>query len=294
MNCHSKGLVSIIIPCYNQAGFLSQTLNCIKYQAYDNWECIVVNDGSSDNTEKIAQKYCDEDARFRYVYKTNGGLSSARNQGLKEAKGEFIQFLDSDDIIGENKLKRQVEEITARNVDIVLSSCYMFEKSLKFPFLRIDFQHLSTNFHEDILLKWDNEFTIPIHCALLRADFFGEGKILFDEVLKAKEDWYMWFNLSKLTNRVFCDNTCDVYYRWHINSMTKDSLIMLRNQMEAIFKIDSEISDSDLRERFRLTLADKVGKPFQERAFKLGKKIGYIYGAINRPLQGILYYFGLK
>ena len=87
-------LISVIIPCYNQAHFLDETLNSILTQSYDNWECIIINDGSLDATEKIGLDWSNKDSRFKYVKKENGGLSSARNKGLELAKGDFIQFLD--------------------------------------------------------------------------------------------------------------------------------------------------------------------------------------------------------
>ena len=75
-------LVSIIVPCYNQAQYLPETLDSVLAQTYPYWECIIVNDGSPDNTEEIAKHYCEKDSRFKYVYKENGGLSSARNVSL--------------------------------------------------------------------------------------------------------------------------------------------------------------------------------------------------------------------
>ncbi|MFV5692449.1 glycosyltransferase family 2 protein [Flavobacterium sp. LT1R49] len=89
--------VSIIVPCYNQAQYLDEALQSLYDQTYTKWECIIVNDGSLDNTEAIAQKWEFKDSRFIYLYKENGGVSSARNLGVKEAKAEFILTLDADD-----------------------------------------------------------------------------------------------------------------------------------------------------------------------------------------------------
>ena len=88
--------VSIIIPCYNQAEFLEETLGSVLKQTHTNWECLIVNDGSTDVTEKIAQQFISKDQRFKYFFKENGGLSSARNYGLDQSTGNYIQFLDSD------------------------------------------------------------------------------------------------------------------------------------------------------------------------------------------------------
>lgn len=89
--------VSIIIPCYNQAEFLGEACESILNQTYSNWECIIVNDGSPDNTESAALLWCERDTRFKYVYKENGGLSSARNFGFQKSIGAYILTLDADD-----------------------------------------------------------------------------------------------------------------------------------------------------------------------------------------------------
>lgn len=101
-------LVSVIVPCYNQARFLPETLESVVSQSFQDWECVIINDGSTDNTIDVAQTYSSRDPRFRLVTKPNGGLSSARNRGLLEAKDKWIQFLDSDDILLPEKLEKQV------------------------------------------------------------------------------------------------------------------------------------------------------------------------------------------
>lgn len=94
-----NNLVSIIVPCYNQAEYLAETLDSVLAQTYPYWECIIVNDGSPDNTEEIALLYCNNDNRFFYFYKNNGGLADARNYGIKKSHGKYILPLDSDDKI---------------------------------------------------------------------------------------------------------------------------------------------------------------------------------------------------
>lgn len=105
----SKPIISIIVPCYNQAQYLEEALQSVLEQSYINWECIIVNDGSPDNTEEIALIWTQKDERFKYIYKENGGLSCARNKGIELAIGEFILPLDADDKIGKNYLKLGIE-----------------------------------------------------------------------------------------------------------------------------------------------------------------------------------------
>lgn len=120
-------LVSIIVPCYNQAQYLPETLDSVLAQTYPNWECIIVNDGSPDNTEEIAKQYCNKDERFKYLWQRNSGVSVARNNGIALSKGDFLQFIDSDDVLELDKLNQQVGFlIENEHVDIVYSGSRYF------------------------------------------------------------------------------------------------------------------------------------------------------------------------
>lgn len=101
--------VSVVIPCYNQAEYLPETLDSLIAQNYKEWEGIIVNDGSPDNTEEVALSYVAKDERFKYFKKENGGLSSARNYGIQLALGTFILPLDSDDIIKPEYIEKAIE-----------------------------------------------------------------------------------------------------------------------------------------------------------------------------------------
>ena len=92
--------VSIIVPFYNAEKFLDKCINSVLKQTYDNYELILVNDGSTDGSQKICEKYCNtSENKIRYIYQNNAGVSSARNKGIDSAKGEFITFVDADDHI---------------------------------------------------------------------------------------------------------------------------------------------------------------------------------------------------
>lgn len=109
-NLSSMPIISVIVPCYNQAQYLEECVQSVLEQTYQNWECIIVNDGSPDNTEEIAKKWVSKDPRFKYLYKENGGISSARNAGIEMAKGVWILPLDADDKIGEQYLELAEKE----------------------------------------------------------------------------------------------------------------------------------------------------------------------------------------
>lgn len=121
--------VSIIVPSFQQGKYLNDTLKSVQQQTFTNWECLIINDGSTDETETIALKFCKEDTRFKYFSQDNSGVSIARNLGLQKAVGNFIQFLDGDDLLQPNKLMAQVNFLQTNNqVDIIYgSSRYFFD-----------------------------------------------------------------------------------------------------------------------------------------------------------------------
>lgn len=102
-------LVSVIVPCYNQALYLSDALNSLLSQTYTEWEAIIVDDGSPDNTEEIARPFCQSDSRIHYYRKENGGVASARNFGIGKAKGTYILPLDADDMIAPTYIEKAVK-----------------------------------------------------------------------------------------------------------------------------------------------------------------------------------------
>ena len=222
-----KPIVSIIIPCYNQEQYLDDCLQSVLGQAFQEWECIIVNDGSPDQTELTAKKWVDKDSRFVYLYKKNGGLSSARNSGLQIAKGKYIQFLDSDDILDKNKLEFSLNELDKADrskVKVVISNFRMFvdnQNNSSAPYC--DLNPDQFNF-ESLLYEWGNSFTIPIHCGFFEVSLFTDFK--FPEDITSKEDWVMWVSIfHKKIDALFIDKPL-AFYRRNPASMTmqKDML----------------------------------------------------------------------
>ena len=113
-------MISVIIPVYNVENYLEECLNSVQHQTYTNIEVILVNDGSTDNSKMICEHYCKEDSRFHLLNQENQGLSAARNNGVAASTGEFIAFVDSDDIILPNYLETLIHYMTDE-IDIVES-----------------------------------------------------------------------------------------------------------------------------------------------------------------------------
>lgn len=118
----SDPLVSIIIPMYNAEMYLAETLDSILAQSHTNWECILIDDGSTDSTASISKKYCTSDPRFSYHLQENAGPSAARNNGLRRVNGSFIQFTDSDDVMTPDRLEMLLREYATADEQTVLFS----------------------------------------------------------------------------------------------------------------------------------------------------------------------------
>ncbi|SEV79872.1 glycosyltransferase family 2 protein [Kaistella antarctica] len=218
-------LISVIVPCYNQSEFLNECLQSIMNQSYSNWECMMVNDGSTDVTEDLCKVWEQKDKRFKYFYKKNGGLSSARNYGLEKSNGDWIQFLDCDDFIHPEKFQKSVLLIDD-HCKLVVSNFKMFyENSLSPPFS--DIMQYPINV-ENLILRWDVDFNIPIHCPIFKKTSIVN--IHFNEQLKAKEDWVFWIDLFKQENISYqLINDYLAYYRHNPNSLSKNFKLVYEN-----------------------------------------------------------------
>lgn len=230
-------LVSIIVPCYNQAQYLDECLQSVLKQTYRYWECIIINDGSTDKSDEIAKKWVFKDSRFRYIYKENNGLSSARNTGLDLAKGDYIQFLDSDDLLEINRfelLLSLAKEKRSSENQILISTFMTLTSNLEVidhpEFLKLEYFNL-----KNILYGWDKEFTIPIHCGLFSSFYFLDFR--FDEDLKAKEDWIMWLAMFSTNPEVLFVNKGLVLYRENQKGLTRNLDLMKKNLDLAIKKM---------------------------------------------------------
>lgn len=120
--CVNLPIVSVIIPVYNIEKYIGKCLESILNQSYDNWEAIVVNDGSTDSSLKICESFAKTDSRFKVITIENGGPSNARNHGLDLVKGEFVMFVDGDDMLLPDAIKISVEQLHLLQVDIVCMS----------------------------------------------------------------------------------------------------------------------------------------------------------------------------
>lgn len=177
-----KPVISVIVACYNQSLYLMDALTSVRNQTLSDWECIIVNDGSTDETDSLAREACYHDKRFIYLPKPNGGVSSARNAGIKIARGKFILPLDSDDKIHPEYLSKAVN-ILEKETNVKLVYC----KACKFGCVEEDWDLPEFNYHE-LLLGNNMIFAASI---FRREDFISTGGYRTN-MQSGWEDWDFW------------------------------------------------------------------------------------------------------
>jgi glycosyltransferase involved in cell wall biosynthesis len=242
----AAGLVSIIVPCYNQGRFLAGALNSVLEQQYTCWECLVINDGSTDNTEAVAIGFCKKDARFRYINQPNGGLSAARNIGIRLASGAYIQLLDADDLLEKGKLLAAMDFYVsaAEGRTIVYSSMRYFEHNAPSELKilgRNDFiAHIETHLDDGLneqrqLLVARNPFVVS---ASLYPKMLFDAVGCFDEELKALEDWdfHLRCNQAGFTFHHLYFKGARTLIRLHDDSMMRNQGLLDRSFYHLILK----------------------------------------------------------
>jgi glycosyltransferase involved in cell wall biosynthesis len=211
MSSHQDIVVSVIVPCYNQAQYLDDALESVLNQNFTSWECIVVDDSSPDDTKAVAQHWIEKDNRFSYVKQENKGLSAARNFGISHAKGTFILPLDADDKISSNYLQLAVKAFSKNEALKVV-----YSKAEKFG---VESGFWNLNVYSPSNLAKAN----MIFCSAVfkKADWERIGG--YDEHMKGGlEDWEFWIHLLKTGGEVLQLDTICFYYRIKENSMIKD------------------------------------------------------------------------
>lgn len=151
---------SIVIPAYNSAKTIERTLESVFVQDYPNLEIIVVNDGSTDNTEQVLKKYSD---KINYYYQTNAGVSIARNLGFEKSTGEYIQYLDADDLLAEGKISKQIQAIEENEADVAYGDWMRFTEN-DFVYKELEMVEREMNLRPEIELITD--FWTPLAALL--------------------------------------------------------------------------------------------------------------------------------
>lgn len=239
---HSNGtitspLVSVIIPCFNHSRFLGEAIESVQKQNYDNYEIIVVDDGSTDDTRGVAVSF----ANVKYVYQQNAGLSAARNQGISESKGNFLIFLDADDILYPDAIKCNVNFLQHNPSCAFVSGWHDKVDEWLYPVQDQEEQIIVQKNHYEQLLRGNY---IGMHAAVMyQRRVFDEFK--FDTSLRACEDYDLYFKISR-KYPVGSHGQRLAGYRLHGNNMSGKIQFMLThvlkmlNRQKPLLKNDQE------------------------------------------------------
>ena len=292
-------LVSIIIPVYNQEKYLTETLQSVINQCYSNWECVIVNDGSIDNSVSIINEYLVRDTRFHFINSENKGVSHARNLALKLVKGDYIMFLDGDDVIHPEKLQQAISNFQ-KNIDlsIVFNTTIYFQDNIENTLYLMEIDADLLNF-SDLLLYWNEKIILPIHSAIIKKTLF-EG-IEFNTDLTAQEDWLVWLRLFQKNPKVLYLDVVLSYYRKHNTSRTQS--FSLKDDHFKALEIFEKYMDAESYKmlllhqvkRYYLRTNDNSDKVYRIRHSKTFRSANFIKKVLSKfKLLGIIKHLSAK
>ena len=252
MNDKNSTLVSIIIPNYNHGCYLDRALNSVLNQTYQNWEMIVIDNNSTDNTNEVMANFADP--RITYLKLNNDGIIAiSRNAGIRIAKGEWIAFLDSDDWWVENKLKECLDYIN-HEVDLIYHDLQIVYRQAKiFKRKIIKSKRLKKPILVDLLVEGN---TICNSSVMVRKSYLEKiGYINEDRELVAAEDYNTWLRIAQLTDQFVYVPRMLGYYLMHNQNISKKNMLaptrraideflytlntQQKNNIEALFKYSS-------------------------------------------------------
>lgn len=194
-------LISVIVPCYNHASFLDNCLDSVLGQSFQNWECIIVSDGSTDNTEEVANRWVKHDPRFRYIYQNNAGPSAARNRAIRSAVGKWILPLDADNYINSEYLEKAIPYMTDNDIKIIYGEVKKFDqdnglwKLPTFSLRKLASGNMIENCSFFRKIDWEN------------VDGYDESLIY------GLEDWEFWISILKFGGKVHKLKEVMLFYR---------------------------------------------------------------------------------
>ena len=210
-------LVSIIVPCYNHGVYLEECLESIIQQTYKHWECIVIDNGSTDNTKQVAESFTQKDKRFKYIYTEQKGVSFARNLGIKNSTGKYILPVDADDKIAPLYIEKAVEALEKKeDVKLVYCNARLFgaaNKDWMLPEFSI----------KNILIE-----NIIFCSALFRRKDYNQTNGYNEQMVEGFEDWDFWLELLKSGGEVV--KLPDIYFYYRIKKDSRNHALDIEKQ----------------------------------------------------------------
>lgn len=230
--------ISVIIPTYNRADLLPRAINSVLNQTFKDFELIIVDDGSTDNTKEIVSEYLKKDNRIKYIYQENsGGPAKPKNVGIKNSKGKYIAILDSDDEWFPKKLKIQLdcyEKNLNNNIGLIGCGGIKISKNEK--------KYIQPNYFLPIKSKELLERCIPFSSSsiLIKRSVFNTIG-LFDENFKSADDRDLYIRINQLYNFIFVQKPLFYYFIHDNNISSKDNKDLRINEQEKIIEKHKKI-----------------------------------------------------
>lgn len=284
----SDPLVSIIIPTFNRAHLIGETLDSIMAQTYQNWECIVVDDGSTDNTPEVMAEYVKRDSRIQYHHRPTNhkpGGNGARNFGLKISNGDYINWFDSDDLMHPEKLERQLKLLKNSSFNFTVCQSMIFEQHINNPIGLRSERIQSENALDDFVTQ---EIVFLITAPLFKKDFLLRNNLWFDENLRAAQEWEFFIRVLEVEPEYLTDPTPLAFNRKHPESITYSgnnirNSVRLWNYYIARIKI---LKSTHLNPHTKQYLHQKIIEIYKSslkrRHFKIAAKM-YLSFIIKQP-----------
>lgn len=205
-------LISVIIPVYNVEKYITKTIESVLIQTYVNFELILVDDGSKDNSGQICDIYSAKDKRVKVIHKQNGGVSSARNVGIEIASGKYIAFIDGDDFVSEHYLETLYNMLVNNNVDMAVQVYYNMYPTGKEKSVKEDVNEVMSAWQFIEFEILEGRDTSP-YVKLYKTEIIRKYSINFDESITNLEDMLFLFHYVKKCNSVFYNTDEINYYR---------------------------------------------------------------------------------
>lgn len=215
-----KGLVSIITPTYNCGRFIGETIDSVLAQTYSNWEMIIVDDRSTDDTEAVVRKYMEQDNRIKYtLLDVNSGAAVARTKAMKLAEGQYMAFLDSDDLWTPDKLERQLKFMTENGYAF---SCTAYEQidEESNPLDRVIKTIEKTDYNRLLL-------DCPVGNSTVMYDVSKMGKFEVPNIRKRNDD-ALWLQMLKKEKYIWGMEDVLMKYRIRTNSLSNNKLKVIK------------------------------------------------------------------
>ena len=275
-------MISVIVPCYNQGDFLEDCLNSVENQTYKDWECIVVNDGSTDNTEDVAKKFCQNKSQYIYIeISENQGVSNARNTGIRASHGEYILPLDGDDKIAPTYMEKALQCFSEHpDYKLVYCICEKFgRKNGVYQLPQYDYNGLI----------WGNQ----IFCsAFYRRSDYDKTAGYNTNMKHGLEDWDFWLSFLNPEDKVYQIPEILFYYRTKTDSRGRGSVKHLNELMMQVYNNHKDIyapyAERIIEYHHKLSRLDGLEEENENIKRSLAYRVGLVLTAPIRHIKKLL------